>query len=392
MFEILHSMDQAAKMPVLLYAEINLLCIAVLAIILVNAVRLSFDSSAKKITFVSSVSLALAASAFDLLWNLLLSTYGGRQATLLWVINFLYFVTFGLSAWFWYWYCKALRQNSIWKNRITLSLSFLPLAVLVVLLIATRFNGCLFYFDENGNHVWGKLFYLQQILTYGYAVVASLQSLFALLRRSRRKRDETQIALLVAVPPLICATLQLLFQHMPILGVGTMLSFLITFINYLQLVISADPLTGIQNRRAFLGRLDNLTEGLRRGKRLYLIFMDINAFKEINDTKGHDYGDRVLRTVADALTLVCMKADAFCGRFGGDEFVMAEILEESGDIGKTVTALHEAVEECRTLANFESRFTVSIGTAEYRPGADTVDTLISRADSSMYHEKRKRTH
>ena len=89
-------------------------------------------------------------------------------------------------------------------------------------------------------------------------------------------------------------------QNIPVLSVGIVISYLLAYINLLERLISLDPLTGISNRREFLQRLEDDIKSLKANEDLYFLFIDIDSFKNINDTEGHNEGDRVLKEIAAA--------------------------------------------------------------------------------------------
>lgn len=380
-------MSQAAEM--LLYAEINVLCIVMMTIILVSAIRFTFDSSVKKRLFVGSVICGILANLFDLFWNFILKSEGETLFTAAWVVNIFYFSAFAVAGWFWFLYSEALEHGGTLKKSVVVISTF-PMSVLVFFLILTRFNGCLFYIDDNGVYHRGALFALQYVLSYGYVILTSLRCFIAFIRNGRFRHDELLITMSIAAPPVVFGVVQLMFQALPIISVGSMISYLLVFVNTLQLIVSVDPLTGISNRRDFLRRLDALTGNLKKNKKLYLLFMDVDSFKKINDFFGHENGDRVLKAVAYSLSLLCENTDGICGRYGGDEFICAQILDKKEDIMPIVRTLHSFVEERCAKETIRCEVGVSIGVTAYRRGADTLESLIMRADQAMYENKQAR--
>ncbi len=147
------------------------------------------------------------------------------------------------------------------------------------------------------------------------------------------------------------------------------------------------PLTGVGNRRYAQVTLQNAFEELRRyGWGFGLLFIDIDRFKDINDTYGHPVGDEVLRMTACALRASLRSFD-FVGRWGGEEFLV--ILPNTTD-----DMLARIAERCRTLiqeSSFQSegreiRVTVSIGAVIADPD-ETADDCVERADKLMYQSK-----
>lgn len=136
-----------------------------------------------------------------------------------------------------------------------------------------------------------------------------------------------------------------------------------------------DPLTGLYNRRAYDARLDQAVAEARSGARpLALLFLDLDHFKDINDSEGHGAGDRHLQRVGAVLqTALADSGDSAC-RTGGDEFavIMAAPLGQALEVAQGVIKALDGG--------------VSIGLSLYRQG-DTAQTLASRADQALYRAK-----
>jgi diguanylate cyclase len=147
-----------------------------------------------------------------------------------------------------------------------------------------------------------------------------------------------------------------------------------------------DPLTALPNRRAFEETIDALIEA---GERVSLALLDVDRFKEINDTHGHSAGDLVLREVAGVLK-AGRTAGEWPARIGGDEFAM--VLPGSGraEAEERSEALRRAIAELDFLASGDGppfTITTSIGVAEHKSG-EAAEALISRADQALYAAKR----
>ena len=150
-----------------------------------------------------------------------------------------------------------------------------------------------------------------------------------------------------------------------------------------------DSLTGVLNRRAFLSFADQaIARAERNGSRLVLLYCDLDRFKEINDTLGHNAGDEYLRTFCRRLRSTLRKSDTI-GRLEGDEFV---ILLENADWDEaleTVQRIRQATMAPLDLDGHTARPGVSIGIASY-PNQRTVKDLIHQADKAMYAVKKRK--
>ncbi len=138
-----------------------------------------------------------------------------------------------------------------------------------------------------------------------------------------------------------------------------------------------DPLTGLYNRAAYDLRLERaVRRSLRQGEPLSLLLLDLDHFKEVNDTHGHQYGDAYLRRMAEAMRAAVREdVDQVC-RVGGDEFAI--ILYAGEDVARRVAG--------RVLERMDGK--VSIGIAPLDAG-DTPERLVARADAALYEAKHR---
>jgi diguanylate cyclase (GGDEF)-like protein/PAS domain S-box-containing protein len=154
-----------------------------------------------------------------------------------------------------------------------------------------------------------------------------------------------------------------------------------------------DPLTGLPNRRLLIDRLGHaLASSKRTGKQGALLFIDLDNFKSLNDTLGHDVGDLLLQQVAQHLNS-CVRESDTVSRLGGDEFMV--VLENLSVPALEAAALTEAITEKvmaalnRTfqLGTHEYRCTSSIGATLFNGQQATIEELMKQADIAMYKAK-----
>lgn len=158
----------------------------------------------------------------------------------------------------------------------------------------------------------------------------------------------------------------------------------------LRLLADHDELTGIYNRRRFQEEVErHLTASRRFGDHLTLMLLDIDGFKQINDTYGHQTGDNALQVVARALRGAVRETD-LVGRLGGDEFVALLTRADDRGVDRVIEAFLKALrlEDASSEASFI--IDASIGIARSRGTEETCETLLRRADRAMYAEKHKK--
>lgn len=146
-----------------------------------------------------------------------------------------------------------------------------------------------------------------------------------------------------------------------------------------------DPLTDLPNRRRFIERL---TDSIAMNKKGAVILLDLDNFKEINDTMGHVYGDRILKVIARRLEGL-IDDEVFVSRFGGDEFlVLIENHVDKDTINREVNKMIQLVGESIMIGHHDNEIGVSIGITRYPKDSFSVDQLIMNADVAMYHVKK----
>src|SRR3954469_17946095 len=150
-------------------------------------------------------------------------------------------------------------------------------------------------------------------------------------------------------------------------------------------LIILDPLTNVLNARAFADRLGQELDRNRRYPRpLALMYMDLDNFKVINDTHGHQTGDAVLRLVADAMRSSVRQADVV-GRLGGDEFA---VLMPETDAALADAAAKRLIAGLRNVFKGTPNVTASIGVVSCAATDASTDDLLRRADQAMYDAKK----
>ncbi|MBF6027366.1 EAL domain-containing protein [Pseudomonas sp. P115] len=149
-----------------------------------------------------------------------------------------------------------------------------------------------------------------------------------------------------------------------------------------------DPLTGLLNRRGFYQAVEStLLRGERGEQSLVLLYLDLDGFKRVNDSLGHDAGDRVLRWVSEQLQ-GCLNSYDILGRMGGDEFTALLELEFPEQAAKIAEKLIERVSICQQVDGLDVMLGVSIGIATFPDCGSDLNGLLRAADIAMYEAKR----
>lgn len=158
-----------------------------------------------------------------------------------------------------------------------------------------------------------------------------------------------------------------------------------------------DPLSGAFNRMYMNSYLyaicrdyqKNAESYAKRSMQLACLLLDVDGFKQINDTYGHLQGDQAIRDIG-ALLLDSMPQNAVCARYGGDEFVVIVQICDVREIDEMIAELHARRRALNQSHKNPYQLHFSVGCALFDPGNDTPETMMKRLDDKMYQEKRER--
>lgn len=157
-----------------------------------------------------------------------------------------------------------------------------------------------------------------------------------------------------------------------------------------ELVIAQhDALTGLANRKLLRAEAERILAAARRQEhRIAVLFVDFDRFKPINDSHGHEVGDKVLKAAADRIARA-LRAEDLVGRVGGDEFVAVLVgIEDADDVGRVAGNVVEALGRPYHVNGMTLEIGASIGISMFPNDGESIDVLFKRADIAMYAAKR----
>jgi diguanylate cyclase (GGDEF)-like protein len=149
-----------------------------------------------------------------------------------------------------------------------------------------------------------------------------------------------------------------------------------------------DPLTRLPNRSLFFDKLNEAIAAVKGSERqIVLVFIDLDHFKTVNDTLGHDFGDAILKETAFRITQVVGKHDVV-SRLGGDEFtILLYDVPDEGSIARQLSRIQEALSMPHRIKGHLLYNTASIGISIYPQNGEDADYLVKQADLAMFHVK-----
>jgi len=156
----------------------------------------------------------------------------------------------------------------------------------------------------------------------------------------------------------------------------------------LALLARTDGLTGLANRTTFVERLHQTFASAKRGGNPFaILYLDLDRFKDVNDTLGHPVGDLLLKEVAERLR-TCTREGDLVARLGGDEFAVLQTeIAQASDAGELANRILHAISTPFDINDNEVRITASIGVCPFTAGSGSPDVMLSRADLALYRAK-----
>ncbi len=378
-------------MQSMLYIEISAIGIILLLVILFTQ-RLTTGSSAAQRRFnmlIYTTMVMLVVDAFC--WNI-----DGKQFNFAWELNYaaetIYYTLHLVLPFLWANYVEIALSPNLKAAKRRINIIATPLLIFILLLPLNIKYEFLFIIDDA--NIYHRTFgvYIYAALSYSYLAYASIRALIK-AKNSVWVEDRRRCYTIAffAVFPFIGGLIQLAFYGVSLNWILAAVSILLVYIDSQNRQISADPLTGLNNRRELTRFLLKETREQQSNGTITLVMMDVDGFKQINDTYGHFYGDGVLIAVADILKTSLKNTDLFLARYGGDEFCIVMPAESKISPKELIEGIDQNIEQWNKQHDSEKPISLSIGHADWDELNDkTYESLIARADKKMYEAKRNK--
>lgn len=299
-----------------------------------------------------------------------------------------YFFSTALMCFCWFVYFEHLQGSPFVKSRRNVLISSSLVWIMGALLLVNLFTG-IFFYVKGGTYYRGPWFILQYILAYVYVFAACGKALVGVFHeKNLSKRRMLAYLALFPVAPAGAGIIQFIYPQLPVACVTLSLATLILYQTGLDDMISIDPLTKLNNRKQ-LSFYYEQWQHREESTPLYLLLIDANKFKAINDTYGHIQGDKALEKIADALRISCggLYYRANIARYGGDEFVMLVRAEDEAEIEGLKKRINQNLAEMNREEDTPYDLSVSIGIARAER-EESLKEVIEKADKELYEEKR----
>ena len=373
----------------LMYFEINIMAVILVGIILFKTQGISKMVAQRN--FAMSIQAEIVFFLSDTFYVLIQKGFLPYSAVAVIILKSMYFLSTTLMCFFWFLYFEYMQGSPFVENRKRVRISSVLVWVMGLLLIVNAFTGILFYVDEGGQYQRGTFFIVQYILAYLYVMITCLRALIGIFDKRKISQRRTLITLaLFPIAPAGAGILQFIYPHLPLACAALSIATLIMYMDYTDMMISIDPLTRLNNRKQLVFHYEHWMQHPDE-ENVYLLMIDANKFKSINDTYGHIEGDAALVRIADAMRNGCRELHLKnnIARYGGDEFVILLWTGDEEKVKRLITAIERNLSALNAEAKSPYELTVSIGYTKASKQLGLTD-IIAVADEQLYEAKRNR--
>lgn len=256
---------------------------------------------------------------------------------------------------------------------------FIPAIINAPIVLLSPYTGWIFFVNQNNDYSRGPLFWVF-ILTFAFSIILALIAKFKIVHFTH---GYFRLRIFVGcVVMLVGMSFQVIFPQYHSTWIIICVFFILDYAIVCEINSMIDGVTGLLNKTVFNNQISHLH--IDENDNYYIIMMDINDFKTVNDTKGHLYGDKCLREIASILENV-FKRNGNVFRFGGDEFCV--LINAKSDLAfkQLIDNLHREILLCREKN--DNLPGLAIGFSKFRPGS-SIHEIIDDADFNMYNTKK----
>ena len=298
------------------------------------------------------------------------------------------FLMSGFMPLIWILFSELRLGVSIFKKHWRMAAILIATAVVFILAYGSYWFNWYYTIDSTGTYHRGPYWALQNLVPYTCFLISTVHGLIkARKEKSSYKRKQYYAIAAFIISPFLGGILQLVIGSHPFIGPAASIALFFIYINMQVNMNNQDSLTTLNNRRRCIQYLTERVEKSSVDNAFYLLIMDLNGFKKVNDVYGHIEGDNALRITAEVAKKCTDDFYGFVGRFGGDEFIFIIEKKHLNDPQIFIDEVNKRLEEeCKEL-KLPYSLNGSFGYIESYSNNDDVKLLIEKADNMMYQKK-----
>lgn len=373
------------------YIEAYAACIFLLCIVQFNIFK-NVNKQLSQICLGRLVTVLIFYFFAEIFWALVDGSVIPSTRSMLYISNIFTYVLLSIAAYLWFVTSEVIQNVKYIENDSNRLILSLPAWISSILCISAYRTGLVYYVDENNILQNGRLYVVLVLVPFGYLIAASIKAFYRGF--CKEKYAERSIYIMIGifpVTPVIFGILQAMFWRIPFLCYGAVAAVYYMYITSLDNMISLDPLTQVNNRNQMLKYLVSKVKHQESGMSLFLLMVDVDKLKDINENYGRREGDRVLVRVASAIKNVCQgpRSRCFVARYGGDEFVVVAEMAYRAEATWLSDQIRNAVKKVAEDTSEKYNLSVSVGIAQYDYDSPIpLQSFVARADSDLYKQKK----
>jgi len=369
-----------------IHVELDALCFLILGVI-VYQIATSVSKQMGRLVFRTLIYGIMINLGLDIVWTLIDRRMFPGAVMLNRVINALYLGLGVMLACIWYLY--VLETLGFRVSRTLRAIVTAPGFLFMGLSVVSIWTGWLFTVSPENVYAHGPLFWLQEAGALAMLFIPLIHIIIRLIdRRGKTPRRMVWTLLAFYVLPVIGTLVSIPFTGLPGAWTCAAVSIALMYIDEQDQEVEKDSLTGLNNRKTLKMVFEDYVKQDDGDRQLYMFMMDLDHFKEINDTYGHSEGDKALMATADMLRSSVTGMKAYLARFGGDEFMMMSFFSGREEALAYKGRLTEMFREYNEREKPPFTLKISIGFSRYAEG-QSVEALTEAADRDLYEEKKK---
>ena len=372
------------------YAEANLVCFLIFGVMLLRD-HFSMDKQEQQLKFDRALVALSLYFASDTFWAAVMAGVIPKNLYTMAAANFLNYIILAFVTYAWLHYVMAFehvpnRNKKLNKFAILFPFLIVTLALTIVFIVSPR----ILIGEKLEPTIVHNIFMISVPIVYICATMfhSFKKARTETTRIGRRKHYFVGVFMLLLLAGGLVQTFVL--PMIPVLCFVCTILMLIFYIQSMEKQISIDPLTGLNNRGQLLRyMMQEFNARKEERKRAFVVMIDANGFKSINDTYGHAEGDHALVIIAESLKKVTKASTipSFLGRYGGDEFILIAHPNEEKELDDLIAEIRRVIRSRCETENTPYMLTIGAGYDEFLGGQDTVQKCMQRADHKLYLDK-----
>ena len=374
------------------YIESNVVCIIIFLMMLMRDLGAG-GRQTKQIIFVNITLSHILYFISDMIWVLIMNDYIPHNRFSVSCVNITNAIFLCAITGFWFVYVELSQGEQYITQAKARKMAMIPgiIEIVTMLILFTVFPNVVIDEENNMTVTYYMLFIIIPVL---YICVSGARSFARALRKENYAVRKQYLA--CAIYPIIISVFgvwQTLWLAAPLFCFGCTIIILYVYLVSLHDQVSIDELTRLNNRTQLKKYI--VSEHSRQGNDRvvrFILMIDLNKFKYINDQFGHVEGDRALKRAADALKAACGEnpLKSFIARYGGDEFIIVAKTENEELVRELCQSIKDKMLQKNTEDGSKYELTASIGYSSYSGDISDFQAALAKADEALYKEKAKR--